>query len=167
MDLINLALQYRDYEWVKELLKLEKSEEAEGKGVKPDKTEERVKVDIFNEESIALEAITSTYAVKEKSGLRAFNINSEYDRNMSDIVFVEKPAYKRGEKVSYRVPTNEEIIFARGMVNGYVTGYGEANNRLNSQLMEYFNAFEVQDTKKRTTGGKKTVKAKKSKVPKQ
>lgn len=171
MDLINLALKYRDYDWVKELLNLEKDEESIEQDVYeeiPEMVQEKsVKADLFSEESVALENITNTYAVKEKIGIRAFNINSEYDRNMSDLVLVERPHYKKGEKVKYRNPSNEEMIFARGMVNGYIMGYGEANNNLNNQLMEYFNAFDSLDNKKQTAGSKKTTKARKNKLPKQ
>ena len=176
MDLINLALQFKDFEWIKELMKLEDNVEASGTvmedSVEASSTvmEESVKADLFNEESVALENITNTYAVRERIGIRAFNINSEYDRNLSDLVMVERPSYRKGEKVKYRKPSNEEIIFARGIVNGYVLGYSEANNNLNNQLLEYFGSIESQILKKEAGIGnnqKKITRPRKTKTPKQ
>lgn len=165
MDLINLALQFKDYEWVKELVELENNVEVPNTAV-----EERARDDLFSEKSLALENITNTYAVREKSGIRAFNINSEFDRNLSDLVMVERPSYKKGEIVKFRTPSNEEIIFARGIVNGYILGYGEANNNFNKQLMQYFNAIEPQDSKKQAaigTSPKKVTRPRKTRKPKQ
>lgn len=165
MDLINLALQFKDYEWMKELVKLGEDMEA-SKAV----MEKNVKADLFKEESVALESITNTYAVRERIGIRAFNINSEYDRNLSDLVMVERPSYRKGEKVKYRIPSSEEMIFARGIVNGYILGYSEANNTLNNQLMEYFNMVESQTGKKDSGIGnnqKKITRQRKAKTPKE
>lgn len=165
MDLINLALQFKDYKWVRELMKQKEHVEASDTVM-----EESVKADLFNEESVALENITNTYAVKERVGVRAFNIKSEFDRNLSDLVMVERPTYRKGEKVRYRHPSNEETIFARGIANGYVLGYSEANNDLNRQMMEYFNAVESQTLKKRASIGtsqKKITKPRKTNTPKQ
>lgn len=165
MDLINLALQYKDYEWVKELTKQEEPVKASDAVM-----EKSAKADLFTEESVALENITNTYAVRERIGIRAFNINSEFDRNLSDLIMVERPSYRKGEKVKYRNPSSEEMIFARGIVNGYVLGYGEANNTLNSQLMEYFNAMESQTSKKQATietSQKKVTRPRKTKTSKQ
>jgi len=158
MDLINLALQFRDYEWTRELLELENSVQAPTSIV-----EESVK--LYTEESVALENITNTYAVREENGVRAFNINSEYDRNLSDLVMVEHSSYRKGEKVKYRNPSNEEMIFARGIANGYVLGYNEAINNLNNQFMDYFNSVESQTVKKKAdVGVKKKRTAKQSKA---
>ena len=165
MDLINLALQFRDYEWIKELMALETEPEAAGNAM-----EGNVKADLFNEESVALENITNTYAVRERMGIRAFNINSEYDRNLSSLILVERPSYRKGEKVRYRNPSSEEMIFARGIVNGYVLGYSEANNNLNNQLMEYFTSVESQMLKKGTGAGnvqKKSSRPRKTKDSKE
>lgn len=165
MDLMNLALKYKDYEWAGELAKLEEQAEEYEEAVV-----ESVKADIFNEESVALENIANTYAVKEKIGIRAFNINSEYDRNLSELVLVERRFYRKGEKIRYRTPTSEEMIFARGIVNGYVMGYSEANNNLNSQLMAYFNAIEPQASKKQDSieiDQKKAPKQRKNKAQEQ
>ena len=165
MDLINLALQFRDYEWTRELLELEDSMQAPNSAM-----EESIKADLYTEESVALENITNTYAVREKNGVRAFNINSEYDRNLSDLVMMEHSSYRKGEKVKYRNPSNEEMIFARGVVNGYILGYNEANNNLNNQFMEYFNSVESRTLKKKAGVGnnqKRTSKPRKARSPKQ
>lgn len=143
MDLINLALQFKDYEWIKDLLKQEEEAKAVSESIKGN-----VKAGLFNEESVALENISNTYAVREKIGIRAFNINSEFDRNLSDLVMLEHPSYRKGEKVKYRSPSNEEMIFARGIVNGYVMGYSEANNTLNNQLREYISVYGAQEQQK-------------------
>lgn len=169
MDLINLALKYRDYEWLNELLKLDKQPLEQNEPQK-EIIQENARADLFKEESVALEMITNTYAVKEKMGVRAFNINSEFDRNLSEIVMVEKPSYRKGEKVKFRNPSNEEMIFARGIVNGYIMGYGEANNNINMQLMEYFNSVGAQPSKKQNsaeTNPKKLSKPKKGRISKE
>lgn len=160
MDLINLALQFRDYEWIKELLKQEEEDKVSNASASKNDSAERndnasrnVKAGLFDEESVALENIINTYAVREKIGIRAFNINSEFDRNLSDLVMLERPAYRKGEKVRFRSPSNEELIFARGIVNGYVLGYSEANNTLNDQLKEYISVFGAQEQKREGTQG--------------
>lgn len=161
MNLMDLALKYRDYEWLKELLKekeqLETLEQA---------ADESTGAGMFNEEAVALEDILAPYAVKEKNGLRAFNIDSDFDRNHSDLVLTEKPPYHRGEKVRFRNPSNEELIYIRGMMNGYMSGYDEANYSLNSQLIQFYKAMAAQKSGAKPApkeNPKKGAKPKKSK----
>lgn len=139
MDLINLALKMKDYEWAKELMK--QSEDLDNKKLEFNLDK---KMEFNIEESIALEDISTQYAVREKVGLRGFNINSDYDRNSSDLVITEKDSYQKGEKVNFVVPAKEELIFIRGTFSGYLMGLGEAYKILNSQILNHFASKEGQ-----------------------
>lgn len=129
-----MALKYRDLEWAKELSNLENQpepavKEEVNKGEEP----QNISQTVFNKESTALENIVYQYAIKEKNGIRSFNINSEFDRNEAELVIIEKPFYARGETVKYYVPSKDELSFMRGTVNGFVMGYREAFRDVNVQ----------------------------------
>ena len=157
MDLMDLALKYKDYEWAKEL-----AGQRELPEVSNPEANEKAIAEVFIEEKAALEDIFNTYAVEEKAGIRSFNINSEFDRNNSDVVIIEKMSYKKGEKVRYKIPTSNELNYIRGMVNGYLAGYEEANKVINRQMVQFYEAVTAQTPKSQSTnaGKKKKVQTK-------
>lgn len=158
MDLMDLALKYKDYEWVKELAKQMDQPESVEKDFS-----ENTSVGVYNKEDVALEDILNSYGVKENAGIRSFNIHSEFDRNNSDLVFIEKPSYKKGETVKYRVPTANELIFIRGTVSGYVMGYGDAQKTINQQMMQFYNSVTTQSKKTQNSSQVRQKKAQKKK----
>ena len=160
MDIMDLALKYKDFEWAKELPgALDLSETSKNA------PEEKVLSEIFINEDIALEDIFNTYGIKEEGGIRSFNIRSEFDRNNSELVIIEKNSYKKGEIVRYKIPTNSELLYIRGMVNGYIMGYGEANNTINQQMIQLYSSIAESGHKPPTTNGDKPKKGPKKKIP--
>ncbi|MCX8129857.1 MAG: hypothetical protein N3I35_07130 [Clostridia bacterium] len=151
MNIIDLALQFNDLEWAKKLTEQERHQE--------EPVNEENIVTIFDRNSIALENIVTQYAVKEKDGIRAFNINSMYDRNEADLILTETPPYNLGDVVKYYIPTKEELTYMRGMVNGYHMGYRDAYSKVNREYALLYTVGKKPENKK----VKNTVKEKKNK----
>jgi hypothetical protein len=157
MDLMNLALKFKDYEWAKEIYKQNESLETNGIDIDSEN-----KIQSNYEETIALEDIYTQYAVREKDGLRSFNINSEFDRNSSELAILENPPYKKGQKVNFFIPSKEDLIFIRGTFNGYLIGLDEAYRNLNKQILNYFSSIEEKENADESNV-KKQVKPRKGK----
>jgi hypothetical protein len=158
MDLMDLALKFKDYEWVKELVRQMEQPESPQRD-----SNENASIGVYIKEGIALEDIFNTYAVKENAGIRSFNINSEFDRNNSELVLVEKISYKKGEQVRYKIPTINELTYIRGMVNGYMMGYKESQKIINNQMIQFYNSVTAQIPKTQSTTKGKLKKDQKKK----
>lgn len=148
MDIIDLALQFKDYDWAKELL--------EEKYQKKEPEIEESLITLFDKVSIALDSLATQYAVKEHNGIRSFNINSFFDRNEAELVLVEKPPYAVGDAVKYYIPTKDELTYMRGTVNGYHMGYRDAYSAVNRDYALLYSAFNK-------TCGKKAISKKSEK----
>ncbi|MCX7709327.1 MAG: hypothetical protein N2484_05700 [Clostridia bacterium] len=166
MNLIDLALKFNDFQWAEELVNNDEVIEAlEG---------ELGKTTIFNKEAPALEKITTQYGVKEKNGVRAFNINSEFDRNEAELVLVEESSYSIGDTVKYYIPSRDELTYIRGNVNGFVMGYREAlkdvnlqYNLLRRKIDETLQPKPGGAVKKKNTGQKRNARNKEQKENKE
>lgn len=132
MDLMDLALQMKDYEWAKQL------QDEDTKEVKVNynslnsqiQSDKHIETDSkYNESIIALEDITTNIIVKTNEGARNINIMSEYDRLESDLGITEKQSYSKGEYVNFYSPDTDELCYLRGYYNGYYYGMLHTNNQ--------------------------------------
>jgi hypothetical protein len=127
MDMIDLALQMKDFEWAKQLQE-EKDRPQEIK-VDYNSLHKQVESDSkYNEVGKALEDITSQCIVKTYEGLRNINLFSEYDRLDSQIVVAEKDSYKKGETIKYYSPDIETLYYLKGYYQGYYNCYTQNYN---------------------------------------
>lgn len=111
-DLINLALDLKDFEWVKQLTK---EKHAFIKSTQTNTLE-------FTSKCVAIEDITSNYAVLEPLGLRNLRWDN-YDLMYSSLVMINKQSATVKELVSYRVLSDEERIMLYGFYLGHNDGY--------------------------------------------
>lgn len=133
MDLMDLALQMKDYEWAKQLQNEKYNEEVKvdyASLSKKIESNKHIETDSkYNQSLIALEDITTNIIVKTNEGARDVNIMSEYDRLNSDIGVAEKQSYNKGETVKFYSPDNEELYFLKGYYQGYYNGMLHTNNQ--------------------------------------
>jgi|GEM_PF-5092792 len=111
-DLINLALDLKDFEWVKQLIK-EKQSFLHSASTNASE---------FTNKCVAIEDITSNYAVLEPLGLRNLRWDN-YDLMYSSLVMISKKSALANEIVGYRILSDEERLVLYGFYLGHDDGY--------------------------------------------
>jgi len=109
-QLIDIALDTKDYEWLDQLVKKKKLLLKEE--------------DIINNEepqfgyAVTTEDINIYYAVLEEEGLRNINIDSNYDLCYGTIVALMQNFTHQGETVAYQVLEDTDVYYVMGYLRG-------------------------------------------------
>jgi hypothetical protein len=137
MDIIDLALQMKDFEWAKQLQE-ENLNHKKVNDVKIDYASLHKQVESdskYNNSAIALEDITSVWLIKLNNGVRNLNFISEIDRTETEILIAEKDKYNKNEMVKYYIPDFETQCYLKGYIQGIYQQY--LNNQNNDILLQY------------------------------
>jgi len=107
-QLINIALETKDFKWIKELQK--------------QKSQEMLK-NLTNNEYIisgtAFEDLTYNYVVIEERGIRNIRFESEYDIIYGKVGVTNGEIVCKGQNVKYRDIKDEERCYVLGYLRGY------------------------------------------------
>jgi hypothetical protein len=131
-QLIDLALDMKDFKWVEELVKKREENKAKQREVKPSYPEAK-----------ALEDLNDPYVVKEDYGLRNIIFSSEDDISYANIVELKNYSYdsssgvyiKQNEQTQYKQLDEANRTAIRCYLLGYAIGV-----RYGSKIKEYENA---------------------------
>ncbi len=133
MDLMDLALQMKDYEWAKELQQEKNTNE-----IRIDYASLHNQIESeskYSESAIALEDIITSWIIKWNNGVRNLNLMSEVDRIDTEILLAEKDKYNKGEIVKYYIPDFETQCYLKGYLQGTYQQY--LNNQNDNTLLHY------------------------------
>jgi hypothetical protein len=113
-QLINIALETKDFKWVKELQKQKAQEIID------------YKANTENNEYIisgtAFEDLTSQYVVIEEHGVRNIRFESEYDICYGKVGLTDGKLVYKGQNVKYRDINDGERYYLFGWFRGYIEG---------------------------------------------
>jgi hypothetical protein len=106
-QLIDIALDVKDFKWVEQLVHEKKIL----------LKKEGVTIPEF-EYATAVEDIDMYYAVLEEEGLRNINIDSDYDLCYGTIVALMQSFTHQGETVAYQVLEDTDVCYLMGYLRG-------------------------------------------------